>query len=154
MAMRTDSCLQAVSLELKYRDLEHCSLKWQRCLGEGGFGSVYAGQLRDGTEVAIKRLSHPKEGGFREEVEVLSRFRHPNLVILLGFARNGHERYLVYEMMHGGDVAQRLEKYRPWGTFTWRPRLSVSLDAALGLSYLHNSSPRVFHRDVKSSNIL
>ncbi|CAE8634927.1 unnamed protein product [Polarella glacialis] len=106
---------------------------------------------RDGTEVAIKVLACPKEGGFREEVEVLSRFRHPNLVILMGFARNGKERYLVYELLPGGDLNGRLNKD---ASFTWKQRLSVVLDSALGLSHLHGSRPQVFHRDVKTQNIL
>lgn len=120
-------------------------------LGEGTYGTVFRGTLRDGTEVAIKTLTQPKEGGFREEVEVLSKFRHPNLVILLGFARNGKERYLVYELLSGGDMYSRLAKDTG---FRWKERLNVLLDSALGLSHLHGSRPQVFHRDVKTQNIL
>lgn len=120
-------------------------------LGEGTYGTVFRGTLRDGTEVAIKALASPKEGGFREEVEVLSRFRHPNLVILMGFARKGRERYLVYELLPGGDLNARLNKD---ASFTWEKRLNVVLDCALGLSHLHGSRPQVFHRDVKTQNML
>merc|ERR1719356_2430524 len=69
----------------------------------------------------------------------------------MGFARHGRERYLVYELLPGGDVNARLNKDT---SFTWRLRLSVVLDAALGLSHLHGSRPQVFHRDVKTQNIL
>eukprot|EP00971_Amphidinium_carterae_P159297 3157874-Amphidinium_carterae.1 len=79
------------------------------------------------------------EAGFREEVEVLSRVRHPNLVILMGFARHASERYLVYELLSGGDMCARLQNDH---SFVWKQRLSVALDAALGLSHLHASRPQ------------
>mmetsp|Transcript_95952 Transcript_95952/g.304641 ORF Transcript_95952/g.304641 Transcript_95952/m.304641 type:complete len:432 (+) Transcript_95952:1079-2374(+) len=68
-----------------------------------------------------------------------------------GHAVRAEERYLVYELLPGGDVCARLRRDP---TFTWRPRLSVALDAALGLSHLHGSRPQVFHRDIKTQNIL
>jgi len=149
----TDAVLNRISQEFLYEDLVVAtgSFSASSRLGEGSYGAVFHGVLRDGTEVAIKALASPKEGGFREEVEVLSRFRHPNLVTLMGFARNGRERYLVYELLPGGDVNSRLNKDL---SFTWKPRLDVVLDAALGLSHLHCSRPQVFHRDVKTQNIL
>lgn len=149
----TDHLLNNISQEFTYSEIAECTGNFSKSnrLGEGSYGTVYRGGLRDGTEVAVKALSSPKEGGFREEVEVLSRFRHPNLVILMGFARNGRERYLVYELLPGGDVNARLNKDKH---FTWQQRLNVVLDAALGLSHLHGSRPQVFHRDVKTQNIL
>jgi len=149
----TDAVLNHISQEFTFTDLQEATSNFSSSsrLGEGTYGTVFRGTLRDGTEVAIKALASPKEGGFREEVEVLSRFRHPNLVILLGFARNGRERYLVYELLPGGDLNSRLGKD---AEFTWRHRTNVALDAALGLSHLHCSRPQVFHRDVKTQNIL
>jgi len=86
---------------------------------------------------------------------VLSKFRHPNLVILMGFAVNGTQRLLVYEYLSGGDVSRRLQKCaRDNIPFTFAQRLSVALDAACGLSHLHNANPKVFHRDIKTANIL
>ena len=86
---------------------------------------------------------------------MLSKFRHPNLVILMGFAVNGTQRLLVYEYLSGGDVSRRLQKCaRDNLPFTFSQRLSVALDAACGLSHLHNASPKVFHRDIKTANIL
>jgi len=150
----TDANLNHISQEYAYEDLLFATGGFSSAsrLGEGSYGSVHGGTLRDGTEVAIKKLSRPKEGGFREEVEVLSRFRHPNLVILMGFARREKERYLVYENLPGGDLCAKLQK--DGANFDWRRRISVALDAALGLSHLHNSRPQVFHRDVKTQNIL
>merc|ERR1719171_1270866 len=83
-------------------------------LGSGTFGSVYKGTMKDGTEVAIKVLQVPEEAGFEAEVKVLSRFRHPNLVILMGFSRHAGTggRSLIYEYLAGGDVSRRLQKSR------------------------------------------
>lgn len=150
----TDKVLNDISQEFKYEEIQYATSNFSSSnrLGEGSYGTVFRGVLKDGTEVAIKALSQPKEGGFKEEVQVLSKFRHPNLVILLGFARGPRkERYLVYEFLSGGDLHARLEKDRD---FNWERRLNVALDAALGLSHLHGSNPQVFHRDVKTQNIL
>lgn len=74
---------------------------------------------------------------------MLSKFRHPNLVILMGFARNGPERLLVYEMLAGGDVHRRLQRSSQERlAFPWQGRASAALDAACGLSHLHHSSPK------------
>lgn len=73
----------------------------------------------------------------------------------MGFACNGTQRLLVYEYLSGGDVSRRLQKCARDGLpFSYQQRLSVALDAACGLSHLHNSSPKVFHRDIKTANIL
>ncbi|CAD7976003.1 unnamed protein product, partial [Amoebophrya sp. A25] len=106
----TDAALNKLSLEYSYEDIlqatGHFSPKCQ--LGQGTYGFVFKGNLKDGTEVAIKVLNQPKESGFKEEVEVLSKFRHPNLVILMGFARGiAKERCLIYELLET-DVCSRL----------------------------------------------
>jgi len=148
-----DACLNQISQEYTYEELQEATSHFATpsLLGDGTYGAVYKGILQDGSEVAVKRLSRPMEAGFREEVEVLSRVRHPNLVILMGFARHESERYLVYELLPGGDMCARLQNDH---NFVWRQRLSVALDAALGLSHLHASRPQVFHRDIKTQNIL
>ncbi|KAF4741562.1 hypothetical protein FOZ63_030525, partial [Perkinsus olseni] len=152
----TDANLNFISLEYPYEELRRATNNFSQdnVLGTGTYGCVYRGQLKDGTEVAVKVLQAPKESGFKEEVKVLSKFRHANLVILMGFARNGHERCLVYELLSGGDVSGRLQPSSGPPSFNWYQRLSVALDAALGLSHLHNATPRVFHRDIKTQNIL
>lgn len=149
----TDANLNSLSQEYLYEDVHAATEAFSASsrLGQGTYGSVYQGTLRDGTEVAVKQLSKPNESGFREEVEVLSKFRHPNLVILMGFARHAQERYLIYELLPGGDVCARLQKDT---TFTWLPRIHVACDSALGLSHLHCARPQVFHRDIKTQNIL
>mmetsp|Transcript_88048 Transcript_88048/g.257378 ORF Transcript_88048/g.257378 Transcript_88048/m.257378 type:complete len:714 (+) Transcript_88048:160-2301(+) len=152
-----DLTLNKYSLEYAFEELERATHSFDSSckLGNGGFGAVYRGTQSDGTDVAIKVLELPDEAGFEDEVRVLSKFRHPNLVILMGFARCDSQRLLVYELLEGGDVYKRLEKSNSEGVpFSWRQRVSAAFDAACGLSHLHNSSPKVFHRDIKSPNIL
>eukprot|EP00913_Durusdinium_trenchii_P021868 g20548.t1 len=103
--------------------------------------------------VSCQALDNARESGFEEEVRVLSMFRHPNLVVLMGFARNGPKRFLVYELMEGGDLFNRIH-YKKQKAFEWRERICVAYDAACGLSHLHHQTPKVFHRDIKSPNIL
>jgi serine/threonine protein kinase len=153
MVPPTDANLNSISLEYPFEQVARACRNFSQSalLGRGSYGSVYRGILKDGTEVAIKALSNPKDSGFKEEVFVLSKFRHPNLVILMGFSRNGKDRYLIYELLPGGDLCSRLQRDP---SFDWRKRMSALLDAALGLSHLHNASPKVFHRDIKTQNIL
>merc|ERR1719158_2403049 len=73
----------------------------------------------------------------------------------MGFGRESSRRFLVYELLSGGDVHKRLQRSRiDQGPFMWRQRVSAAFDAACGLSHLHHATPKVFHRDIKSSNIL
>ncbi|KAL3531066.1 hypothetical protein ACH5RR_010388 [Cinchona calisaya] len=131
-------------------------------LGEGGFGIVYKGQLHDGTEIAVKRMESSlinKKGlnEFQAEIEVLSNVRHRNLVALHGFCINGNERMLVYEYMPQGTLGQHLFNWQERGIppLTWKQRVSIALDVARGVEYLHGLAQQSFiHRDLKPSNIL
>eukprot|EP00440_Ansanella_granifera_P054883 gb/GFBE01059495.1/.p1 GENE.gb/GFBE01059495.1/~~gb/GFBE01059495.1/.p1 ORF type:complete len:912 (+),score=193.57 gb/GFBE01059495.1/:1-2736(+) len=152
-----DATLNQISLEYSHSELQQATRNFHDShrLGYGSFGGVFKGIQRDGTEVAIKVLDVPEEAGFEEEVRVLSKFRHPNLVILMGFAKNGPQRFLVYELLAGGDLFKRLQKCAVENVpFTWKQRVSAAFDAACGLSHLHNATPKVFHRDIKCPNIL
>jgi len=156
---RCDAHLNDVSIEYPENEVHDATQGFHesRLIGSGAFGSVYRGVMRDGTEVAIKLLKLPDMAGFEDEVRVLSRFRHPNLVILMGFARHPEDggRSLIYEFLLGGDASRRLTRSRQGlQPFEARARLSVALDAASGLSHLHNAKPHAFHRDIKCANIL
>lgn len=153
----TDFSLNHISLEYTYAELQHATRNFDECmkLGEGSYGGVYRGVLQDGTEVAIKVLDVPDEAGFEEEVKVLSKFRHPHLVILMGFARHGTQRLLVYENLAGGDLHKRIQRSCQESLpLLWHERVSIALDSACGLSHLHHSKPKVYHRDIKTPNIL
>ncbi|KAL6138588.1 hypothetical protein ACLB2K_063869 [Fragaria x ananassa] len=130
-------------------------------LGEGGFGSVFKGKLKDGTFVAIKVLSIELESmrGEREfiaELAALSVISHENLVKLRGCCVDGAARYLVYDYMINNSLAHTLlggEQNRM--KFSWDLRRSVALGIARGLAYLHfEVEPHILHRDIKASNIL
>lgn len=130
-----------------------------RILGEGGFGRVYSGMLEDGTRVAVKVLKRADQQGGREflsEIEMLSRLHHRNLVKLIGICTEERTRCLIYELIPNGSVESHLHGiHQEYAPLDWGARLKIALGAARGLAYLHeDSSPRVIHRDFKSSNIL
>jgi len=149
------------SLKFSYSDLFIATngFSADHLLGKGSAGQVYRGCLRSGTELAVKVLPDPfAMNGFHEELKVLSRFRHPNLVTLLGWGQCDEDsgpKFLIYELLQGGDVGRRLYRSRTSREmFPWQHRLCVALDAACGLSYMVNSEPKAFHRDIKPTNIL
>ncbi|CAJ1432485.1 unnamed protein product [Effrenium voratum] len=109
---------------------------------------VYRGLLRGTKAIALD------EENFEEEVRLLSRFRHPNLVCLLGWATSQHEQYLIYEFLAGGDLHHHLELSKTGAPFAASTRVSAAFQAACGLSYMVNSTPKAFHRDIKPANIL
>ncbi|KAM7510231.1 hypothetical protein LguiB_009106 [Lonicera macranthoides] len=126
-------------------------------LGEGGFGCVYKGFLKDGREIAVKQL---KIGGgqgereFRAEVEIISRVHHRHLVSLVGYCISEHQRLLVYDYVANNTLHYHLHaEDRP--VMDWATRVKVAAGAARGIAYLHEDChPRIIHRDIKSSNIL
>jgi len=151
--------LQEVSLEYAYDDLAAATDNFdpKRRLGAGAAGQVYSGRLVGGTEVAIKVLIDTgAHDGFVDEVRHLSRLRHPNIVTLFGFGQKGKQKYLVYEVLDGGDVQVKLKKCKGTDTasFAWDHRMRVALDSARGLSHMVNNKETAFHRDIKSANIL
>ncbi|QHO36071.1 hypothetical protein HN51_029436 [Arachis hypogaea] len=142
-----------------YKDLELATKYFDRSrvLGDGGFGTVYYGKLKDGREVAIKRLyenNYRRVEQFMNEVKILTRLRHANLVSLYGCtSRHSHELLLVYEFISNGTVASHLHggSARP-AFLPWHIRMKVAIETATALAYLHASD--IIHRDVKTNNIL
>ncbi|CAJ1875062.1 unnamed protein product [Sphenostylis stenocarpa] len=168
---RTESTISAVgSLPhpsstrfIAYEELKEATNNFETAsvLGEGGFGRVFKGVLNDGTPVAIKRLTSGGQQGDKEflvEVEMLSRLHHRNLVKLVGYFsnRDSSQNLLCYELVPNGSLEAWL--HGPLGIncpLDWDTRMKIALDAARGLSYLHeDSQPCVIHRDFKASNIL
>ncbi|KAF3320521.1 putative receptor protein kinase TMK1 [Carex littledalei] len=130
-------------------------------LGRGGFGTVYKGELHDGTKIAVKRMESGVMGKglneFRSEIAVLTKVRHRNLVSLLGYCLDGNERILVYEYMPQGALSRHIFDWKEQGIrpLEWKKRLSIALDVARGVEYLHSLAHQSFiHRDLKPSNIL
>ncbi|XP_040376884.1 LEAF RUST 10 DISEASE-RESISTANCE LOCUS RECEPTOR-LIKE PROTEIN KINASE-like 1.2 [Oryza brachyantha] len=132
-----------------------------RELGVGGFGTVYKGTLRDGSTVAVKRLyknSYKSVEQFQNEVGILSRLRHPNLVALYGCTSptNSRDLLLVYEFVPNGTLADHLHGagVAARQALDWPTRLGIAVETASALEYLHTVEPQVVHRDVKTNNIL
>ncbi|XP_073151249.1 serine/threonine-protein kinase PCRK1-like isoform X2 [Henckelia pumila] len=136
-------------------------------LGEGGFGSVYKGFMKCSEDpakkhaVAVKQLGKRGLQGHKEwvtEVNVLGVVEHPNLVKLIGYCaeddERGMQRLLIYEYMPNGSVEEHLS-INSTTPLSWAMRLSIALDAAKGLAYLHEEMDfQIIFRDFKASNIL
>ncbi|XP_019462525.1 PREDICTED: LEAF RUST 10 DISEASE-RESISTANCE LOCUS RECEPTOR-LIKE PROTEIN KINASE-like 1.2 isoform X2 [Lupinus angustifolius] len=129
-----------------------------RHIGDGAFGTVYLGKLKDGRFVAVKRMNDNNYRGveqFDNEVEIITGLRHPNLVSIYGYCTSSrsHELVLVYEYVPNGTVADNLygKKAKP-GALPWNIRMNIAIESADALAYLHASD--IIHRDVKTHNIL
>ncbi|XP_044472534.1 G-type lectin S-receptor-like serine/threonine-protein kinase At4g03230 [Mangifera indica] len=130
----------------------------QNKLGEGGFGPVYKGMLPDGQEVAVKRLSGRSKQGlleFKNELIVVAKLQHTNLVRLLGFCIQGKEKILVYEYMPNKSLDTYIFDESKRMLFDWSKCFNIISEIAQGLLYLHKYSRlKIIHRDLKASNIL
>ncbi|XP_054780376.1 probable serine/threonine-protein kinase SIS8 isoform X2 [Prosopis cineraria] len=127
-------------------------------LGEntGSYGEVYHGEWR-GTEVAVKRFLDQDISGesleeFKSEVQIMKRLRHPNVVLFMGAVIRPPNLSIVTEFLPRGSLYRLI--HRPNNQLDERRRLRMALDAARGMNYLHNCSPMIVHRDLKSPNLL
>ncbi|WCJ31324.1 G-type lectin S-receptor-like serine/threonine-protein kinase At4g27290 [Euphorbia peplus] len=127
-------------------------------IGEGGFGPVFRGTLIDGREIAVKKQSENSGQGlteFRNEVILIAKLQHRNLVKLLGCCIQGEEKMLVYEFMSNGSLDSFIFDQRKSQLLDWDKRYHIICGIARGLLYLHQDSRlRIIHRDLKTSNIL
>jgi len=159
-AKEDDGFLKTLSVlppRFTFDELKAITRDFSRKLGAGGFGSVYEGILRDGTMVGVKQLEEASQGygEFRTEIATLGSLSHVNLVRLRGFCAEESHHLLVYEYManrsldgwlFSGDVARLL---------SWGKRLSIAVDTARGLAFLHEECREcIVHFDVKPENIL
>eukprot|EP00250_Pteridium_aquilinum_P020424 c24809_g2_i1 orf=1-2361(-) len=125
-------------------------------IGQGGYGKVYKGVLADEVVVAIKRAESGALQGSKEfcnEIDLLSRVHHRNLVSLIGYCDDEAEQMLVYEYMVNGSLRDHLNGSK--GPLDFPARLQIALGSAKGILYLHTeANPPIYHRDIKASNIL
>ncbi|PON37030.1 Mitogen-activated protein kinase kinase kinase [Parasponia andersonii] len=146
-----------------YEDLKTITNKFdnKKCLGEGGFGKVYLGEVKNGTQVtqvAVKLRSQKSTQGakeFQNEVNNLMNVHHRNLVSLIGYCNDGDNMAVIYEYMAKGNLKQHISPDAVEVLDSWEKRLQIAVEVALGLKYLHEDRKTpIVHRDLKLSNIL
>ncbi|KAF2303569.1 hypothetical protein GH714_019233 [Hevea brasiliensis] len=127
-------------------------------LGRGGFGTVYKGQLHNGQEIAVKRLSQSSVQGieeFKNEVTLIAKLQHRNLVKLLGCCIQGEEQMLIYEYLPNKSLDYFIFDQKERSVLCWSKRFDIIVGIARGILYLHHDSRlRIIHRDLKTSNVL
>ncbi|CAH1432866.1 unnamed protein product [Lactuca virosa] len=153
--------------KFRYKELEEITDNWKSLIGRGASAFVFKGIMKDGTAVAVKRIQHEEERGekeFRSEIAAIASVQHVNLVRLFGYCIHNNLRFLVYEFIPNGSLANWIFS-RPrlttrgndigGGCLSWDLRSAVALDVAKALAYLHHDCrSRVLHLDVKPENIL
>ncbi|XP_069832085.1 interleukin-1 receptor-associated kinase 4 isoform X2 [Dendropsophus ebraccatus] len=127
-------------------------------LGEGGFGVVFQGYLKN-TKVAVKKLTSMTDASlqdlkdqFEQEIKTMAQCHHENIVKLLGFSNDGNSYCLVYTYMSNGSLLDRLACLNSTPPLSWSRRCNIVLGTAHGIRYLHENNH--VHRDIKSANIL
>ncbi|XP_042437968.1 cysteine-rich receptor-like protein kinase 2 [Zingiber officinale] len=147
-------------LNFRYKDLKNATNNFseKNKVGEGGFGGVYQGHLKNGTTVAVKRLAIAQtsraRAEFQSEVKLISNIHHRNLVRLLGYSSKHENFLLVYEYMANNSLDKFIFGDKR-GFLNWGQRFGIIVGMARGLSYLHQEFHiRIIHRDIKCSNIL
>ncbi|CAL5358705.1 unnamed protein product [Camellia sinensis] len=132
------------------------TLNEEHIIGSGGFGTVYRLAMDDGSVFALKRILKMNEGFdrfFERELEILGSIKHRYLVNLRGYCNSSTSKLLIYDFLAGGSLDEALHERSE--QLDWDTRLNIIMGAAKGLAYLHHDcSPRIIHRDIKSSNIL
>ncbi|KAJ8767210.1 hypothetical protein K2173_013607 [Erythroxylum novogranatense] len=148
------------SLHFSFSFIEEATNKFSLAnkLGRGGFGEVYKGTLLIGQEIAVKRLSRNSAQGteeFKNEVLLLAKLQHRNLVRLLGFCLEGNEKILIYEYVPNRSLDFFLFNPSVQPKLDWTVRHKIIGGIARGILYLHEDSRlRIIHRDLKAANIL
>ncbi|XP_052312534.1 LEAF RUST 10 DISEASE-RESISTANCE LOCUS RECEPTOR-LIKE PROTEIN KINASE-like 2.1 isoform X5 [Populus trichocarpa] len=143
-----------------YSELKKMTKNFKEKLGQGGYGSVFKGNLLDGRLVAVKVLKKSKSNGeeFVNEVSSIGMTSHVNIVTLLGFCFEGPKRALIYEFMSNGSLdkhiyEENLSKAQP--KLGWETLYQIAVGIARGLEYLHRGcNTRILHFDIKPHNIL
>ncbi|XP_028800634.1 cysteine-rich receptor-like protein kinase 3 [Neltuma alba] len=148
------------SINYSYKELKSATKNFseKNKLGEGGFGTVYKGTLKNGKTIAVKKLimrqSNSMDEEFESEVRLITNVHHRNLVRLLGCCSKGNERILVYEYMKNNSLNRYLFGSNK-GSLSWKQRYDIILGIARGLTYLHEEFHIcIIHRDIKTNNIL
>ncbi|XP_076925416.1 G-type lectin S-receptor-like serine/threonine-protein kinase SD2-5 [Bidens hawaiensis] len=150
--------LSGMPIRFTYLDLQRATDNFSKKLGQGGFGSVYEGVLKDGTRLAVKQLERIGQGKkeFRAEVSIIGGIHHHHLVRLKGFCAEGLHRLLVYEYMANGSLDRWIfKKNKTEFLLDWDTRYNIAVGTAKGLAYLHEDCDvKIVHCDIKPENVL
>ncbi|XP_022720557.1 putative receptor-like protein kinase At4g00960 isoform X2 [Durio zibethinus] len=159
-AEAVDEIISAESLQYDFNTIRAATNHFSDAnkLGQGGFGAVYKGTVANGGLIAVKRLSTDSGQGdleFKNEVQLLAKLQHRNLVRLQGFCLEGNERLLIYEFVPNASLDKFLFDPVNRTYLDWERRYKIIGGIARGLLYLHQDSRlRIIHRDLKAGNIL
>ncbi|KAJ0735021.1 putative protein kinase RLK-Pelle-RLCK-VIII family [Helianthus annuus] len=155
--------IESQHLALSFKEIETATENFRTCIGKGGYGHVYKGELLIAgklTAVAVKRLNDRLGQGLKEfltEIQLLTGQEHPNVVSLLGYCDEGTEKIIVYEYAERGSLNRYIRPSDTAYCLTWLERLKICVGAACGLDHLHSHVGKhqsIIHRDIKSANIL
>ncbi|XP_019195024.1 PREDICTED: LEAF RUST 10 DISEASE-RESISTANCE LOCUS RECEPTOR-LIKE PROTEIN KINASE-like 2.4 [Ipomoea nil] len=144
-------------ISYSYRHIKNMTKAFKEKLGEGGFGSVYKGQLRSGRDVAVKIISKPKSNGqdFINEVASMGRIHHVNIVRLVGYCAQNSKRALVYDFMSSGSLDKYINQGPDASLLNWQRKFEIAVGVARGIDYLHRGCDiQILHFDIKPHNIL
>ncbi|KAL4579374.1 hypothetical protein LXL04_015517 [Taraxacum kok-saghyz] len=151
-------CIAGMPIRFSYADLQQATDNFSIKLGQGGFGSVYEGVIKDGTKIAVKQLEGIGQGKkeFRAEVSIIGGIHHHHLVRLKGFCAEGAHRLLVYEYMANGSLDRWIfKKKKTEFLLDWDTRYNIAVGTAKGLAYLHEDCDvKIVHCDIKPENVL
>jgi len=149
--------LTSMPIRFSYNDLETATNNFSVKLGQGGFGSVYKGILKDETQIAVKKLEGIGQGKkeFKVEVSTIGSIHHNHLVRLKGFCAEGSHKLLVYEYMENGSLDKWIFKKNKELSLDWNTKYKIALGTAKGLAYLHEDcDSKIVHCDIKPENVL
>ncbi|XP_028791523.1 cysteine-rich receptor-like protein kinase 19 [Neltuma alba] len=155
-----DEIMTVESLQMDFETIRAATNDFSEAnkLGQGGFGPVYLGRLYNGQEIAVKRLSRDSGQGemeFKNEVLLVAKLQHRNLVRLLGFCLEKEEKLLIYEFVPNKSLDCCIFDSVKRVKLNWEKRYKIIEGIAKGLVYLHHDSRiRIVHRDVKAGNVL
>ncbi|XP_022717806.1 rust resistance kinase Lr10-like [Durio zibethinus] len=143
-------------IRYSYSEIRKMTENFKHKLGQGGYGSVFKGKLRNGQLVAIKFLTKLKADGqdFISEVATIGRIHHVNVVRLIGFCVEGSKQALVYDFMINGSL-DKIIFSTDNNTLNWQRTFEIALGVARGIEYLHRGCEmQILHFDIKPHNIL
>ncbi|KAK3425891.1 hypothetical protein EUGRSUZ_F02107 [Eucalyptus grandis] len=144
----------------RYIDVKKMTNSFSKKLGQGGFGVVYKGKIKDGSLAAVKILIDSKSSSeeFINEVVSISRTSHINVISLLGFCYEGNKRALIFEYMPNGSLDMFISSGKTLNmssSLGWKVLYKIAIGIACGLEYLHRGcNTRILHFDIKPQNIL